>query len=172
MVLVTWRYTGISELKSAQDVAVLVRTLRSMPFAALYVLVGFVVGTLLFMPVSLLLAGTLLALGPEEGVPCAFAGGLLAATFGYVIGRLLGHAPVSALEGPRFQRLRSGLARRGFRATLMARFMPVGNFTVLNMLAGSMGVPFASFLLGNLVGLTPWIAGLAFFAGELNALLR
>ena len=51
------------------------------------------------------------------------------------------------------------------------RFMPVGNFTLLNMLAGSMGVSFRSFLLGNALGLLPWILGIGLFAGQVARLL-
>ena len=166
IVFAVWHFTGLGELDSAEKLAAAVRDLRSLRFAMLYVVVAFVLGTMLLMPSSLLIAGTVLALGPAQGVPCAFAGALSGAALGYGLGRLLGHAPLSAFEGTRFQQLRKALTRRGFRTTVVARVMPVGNFTLINMLAGSMGVPFVSFMLGNLVGLSPWILGLGLFAGQ------
>jgi uncharacterized membrane protein YdjX (TVP38/TMEM64 family) len=169
--VLVWRTTGVRELDSVAEVESAVEALRASPLAALYVLGGFVLGTLLFMPVTLLMTGTILALGPVQGMPCAFAGALIAASLGHLAGRLLGHGALHALEAPRFQKLRHDLATRGVRTTIAARFMPVGNFTLLNMLAGSMGVPFKSFLLGNALGLLPWILGIGLFAGQVARLL-
>jgi uncharacterized membrane protein YdjX (TVP38/TMEM64 family) len=170
-VVLVWRFTGLRELDSVAEVTAAVERLRASPLAALYVLGAFVLGTLLFMPVTLLITGTVLALGPLQGMPTAFAGALIAASLGHVAGRMLGHGALRSLEAPRFQKLRNDLATRGVRTTIAARFMPVGNFTLLNMLAGSMGVPFRSFLLGNVVGLLPWIVGIGLFAGQVARLL-
>ena len=170
-VVLVWRFTGLRDLDSVAEVTAAVERLRTSPLAALYVAGAFVLGTLLFMPVTLLITGTILALGPLQGMPTAFAGALTAAMLGHVAGRMLGHSALHSLEAPRFQKLRHDLATRGVRTTMALRFMPVGNFTLLNMLAGSMGVPFKSFLLGNALGLLPWILGIGLFAGQVARLL-
>jgi uncharacterized membrane protein YdjX (TVP38/TMEM64 family) len=50
--------------------------------------------------------------------------------------------------------------------------LPVGNFSVINMIAGALPLPFRSFMLGNLIGLLPGILGLTLFADRLAETLR
>jgi uncharacterized membrane protein YdjX (TVP38/TMEM64 family) len=53
---------------------------------------------------------------------------------------------------------------QAFRATLLARLLPAGNFTAGNLLAGALNFAFWRFFLGNLLGLSCGIAGLVVFA--------
>jgi phospholipase D1/2 len=170
--IAVWQFTDIRELDSAQRVASAIKALRASPLAALFVFGAFVVGTVLCMPITLLIAGTVLALGPSQGLPCALVGSLCGAALAYVIGKLLGHAPLAALESPRFRKLYAGLNKSGFRTTLLARLLPVGNFTLLNLLLGSLGVPFRGFILGNVVGLAPWLAFVGVFYKSLSSILE
>jgi hypothetical protein len=47
---------------------------------------------------------------------------------------------------------------------VIARLLPVGNFTASNLLAGALNVPFARFLSGNLAGLSLGVVMLVLFA--------
>jgi phospholipase D1/2 len=76
------------------------------------------------------------------------------------------------MRGKRMRRLRTQLSGRGFRAVAAARLLPLGHFTVVNLLAGGMRVPVGKFLLANVVGLLPGILALSFFADRLWQLVR
>ena len=70
------------------------------------------------------------------------------------------------------RKLRTQLSGRGFRAVAAARLLPLGHFTVVNLLAGGIRVPLGTFVLANVVGLLPGIMLLSFFADRLWQLVR
>jgi phospholipase D1/2 len=170
--LAMWKLSGVKELDSASRVAEAVRALRATPYALVYVLAAYVVAALVFIPISFLSAGTVLALGPLEGTTCALLGTVISAAIGWLVGHALGRAPLERYRGPRLDRIIQLLSGRAFRATVLARLMPVGNFNVINLIAGSLGVPFQWFLLGNAVGVAPWLIVCALFVEQAVRLLE
>ncbi|GAA5041274.1 DedA family protein [Streptomyces similanensis] len=136
-------------------------------FAETGLLVGF------FLPGdSLLFTAGLLATGPVEGTArlslgflllSAVVGALAGAQCGYLIGRRAGG---SLLARSRSRRLHDGaeraeelLGRYGHaKAIVLARFVPVVR-TVLNPLAGVLGVPVRTFTLWQVVGGLVWTVG-------------
>jgi uncharacterized membrane protein YdjX (TVP38/TMEM64 family) len=166
-----WQFTELGEFTSLARVASAARELRVSPLGPLYAVLAFVAGALLFVPSTLLIAGTVLAFGAERGFACALAGCVLSGAAGYGMGRLLAHRLVRSFAGPRFEHLRGALCTRAFHATLIARLLPVANFHAVNMFAGSLGVPFCKFLLGNVVGVLPYVVLLSLFARRLHRVL-
>lgn len=94
----------------------------------------------------------------------AAAGGALSgAQVGYLIGRRAGPALLDRADRPRLQagvaRARLTLERYGTgKAIVLARFIPVVR-TVLNPLAGTVGVPGRVFILWQVVGGLVWSVG-------------
>ncbi|MFI0718637.1 DedA family protein [Streptomyces sp. NPDC021224] len=92
------------------------------------------------------------------------AGALLGAQTGYVLGRRGGPALLARTKNAR---LHEGAARAAelldryghAKAVVLARFVPVVR-TVLNPLAGALGVPARTFALWQVVGGAVWSAGL------------
>jgi phospholipase D1/2 len=161
-----WHYSGVRELDSVSRVAEAVRELRASRFAFAYVLGAFVLASLVFIPISLLQVGTVLALGPLEGAPCAYVGTLVSAGLGYGIGHLLGQDALERIAGQRLRRVYALLQGRAFHATVVARLMPIGNFNVINLIAGSLAIPFRWFVLGNAVGILPGLTLIALFVEQ------
>lgn len=137
-------------------------------FAETGLLIGF------FLPGDSLLftAGLLCTGGGRHGVhlslgpllAAAALGALAGTQCGYLIGRRAGGA---LLDGRRSERLRQGaaraeelLSRYGYaKAIVLARFVPVVR-TVLNPLAGALGVPVRVFTVWQVVGGLVWSVGL------------
>jgi membrane-associated protein len=102
-----------------------------------------------------------LSLGPV--LIAAAAGALAGAEVGYLIGRQAGHA---LLDQPGRPRLREGISRASKfidrygvgRAIVLARFIPVIR-TVLNPLAGAIGIPLGTFTIWQVVGGLVWSVG-------------
>jgi uncharacterized membrane protein YdjX (TVP38/TMEM64 family) len=163
---------GLARFDSPDEVAEALRALRDDPFALGYVLLGYGLGTLLFMPITALIAGTLLAFEPVRGFLYAFIGVQLAATTTYYCGRALGGRALDHLHGPRIRKLRELLRENAVRASAAARALPVGNFTLINWLIGGLKVPFRWFILGNALGSLPGLLVLAIFANRLASALR
>lgn len=97
-------------------------------------------------------------------LPAAIAGALLGAQVGYLIGRRAGPALTDRARRPKvaeaMTRSRHLLERYGYgRAIVLARFVPVVR-TVLNPVAGALGVPARTFVLWQAVGGLLWTVGL------------
>ncbi len=94
----------------------------------------------------------------------AAAGALLGAQTGYLIGRRAGPRFLDRPDRPRLQeavgRARTALDRYGAgKAIVLARFIPLVR-TVLNPMAGTVGVPVRIFTLWQVVGGLVWSIGL------------
>jgi membrane-associated protein len=94
----------------------------------------------------------------------AAAGALLGAQVGYLIGRRAGPRLLDRPDRPRLQdavnRARVALDRYGYgKAIVLARFIPLVR-TVLNPMAGTVGVPVRVFTFWQVVGGLVWSVGL------------
>jgi uncharacterized membrane protein YdjX (TVP38/TMEM64 family) len=137
-----------------------------------FVTVVYVLGTAAFVPVTLLIAATALLFPPWLACAYALLGSVCAALVTYAVGRTLGPQVLWRFRGRRMRKLRTQLNGRGFRAVVAARLLPLGHFTVVNLLAGGMRVPVGKFVLANVIGLLPGVLVLSFFADRLWKLVR
>jgi membrane-associated protein len=139
-------------------------------FVVLFAETGLLIG--FFLPGDSLLftAGLLSSTAVAQPLPlplvlvAAVAGALLGAQVGYLIGRRAGPALTDSARRPKvaeaMTRSRQLLDRYGHgRAIVLARFVPVVR-TVLNPVAGALGVPARRFALWQVVGGLLWTVGL------------
>ena len=169
LIAAAWRFTPLRDLMVVERLVEVGRELRDSPLSLLYVTMAFVVGGFVFFPITLLIAGTALLFDPWRGFFYAIVGSLTSACATYGIGRLLGRPMIERmLHTPRLRRFRDELRRRSFAATFGARLVPVGSFSLINMLAGALGVRFRSYFFGNLLGILPGILGFTLFADRLE----
>jgi phospholipase D1/2 len=171
-VVAAWRLTPLRTLLSADRVAALGHAIADHPAAPLAVLAAYLVGTLVFFPITLLLGATALLFPAPTAIVYCLTGALSAAVTTYGIGRLVGRFRPRWLEQPRLLRVRRQLRRRGILAVIAARMLPVGNFSLINITAGALGVPFRDYLIGNLIGLLPGVLALTVFADRIGATVR
>ncbi|MEY4578333.1 MAG: hypothetical protein RL701_3036 [Pseudomonadota bacterium] len=146
-------------------VPVLLMTVYAMPHAVqleqwtrssthlVWLWLAYTLAATLFAPLSLLLGAVCTLL--DSGVAFAFAlsGALLSASLSHGIGRIFRPWTLRWLHSQRVRQLQHSARIRAVRATIIARLLPVGNFTASNLLAGALAVPFGRFWLGNLAGL-------------------
>ncbi|MES1172160.1 MAG: VTT domain-containing protein, partial [Bacteroidota bacterium] len=118
---------------------------------------------MLFIPFTLLATTALTVFGLWPGMLVVWAGAVCSAIGSHALGRRLGSRAVAWLPDRSLNGLRRFLGRRGFWAIVVIRMLPVGNFGVLNLLTGAVGVPRRAFILGNMVGLLPGLLGLGLF---------
>jgi membrane-associated protein len=135
-------------------------------FAETGLLIGFFLpGDSLLFTAGLLSSAAVATPLPLPGVlVAAAAGALLGAQVGYLIGRRAGPALHNRARRPKvaaaMDRSRRLLDRYGRgRAIVLARFIPVVR-TVLNPVAGALGVPARTFTLWQVVGGLLWSVGL------------
>jgi phosphatidylserine/phosphatidylglycerophosphate/cardiolipin synthase-like enzyme/uncharacterized membrane protein YdjX (TVP38/TMEM64 family) len=167
-----WRLTPLRSLMDVEKIAALGQRLSGHPAAPFGVLGAYLVGTLVFFPITLLLGGTALLFPVPLAIAYCMGGALAAACANYGIGRLVGRFRPRWLQRPRLMRLARQLRRRGILAVIAARVLPVGNFALINITAGALGVPFRDYLLGNIIGLLPGVLALTLFADRIEATIR
>ena len=133
-------------------------------FAETGLLVGFFLpGDSLLFAAGLFCAADRFHLSLPVVLVAAAAGALLGAQVGYLIGRRAGPGLLDRPDRPRLQqgvvRTREALEKYGTaKAIVLARFIPVVR-TVLNPLAGTVGVPVRTFTLWQVIGGLVWSLG-------------
>jgi uncharacterized membrane protein YdjX (TVP38/TMEM64 family) len=155
-----WRWTPLGDvLEPGKLAAAVTSTLRG-PWAPVLLMLGFVFGTLVAVPVTLLILVTALVHGAAAGAAYALAGSTLAAATTYGLGSYLGRPTVERLSGGSLHRLSERLARRGILTIITVRVVPVAPFTVVNLFAGASHIRFRDYLIGTVVGMLPGVAAM------------
>jgi phosphatidylserine/phosphatidylglycerophosphate/cardiolipin synthase-like enzyme/uncharacterized membrane protein YdjX (TVP38/TMEM64 family) len=167
-----WRLTPIRSLLDAERLAAFGRSLRALPAAPVWVLLGYLVGGLLFFPITLMLTATALVFPPAAAIGYCLGGTLAAAAATFGVGRIVGRLRPGWAKGPRLRRIRAQLQRRGIAAVVAARMIPVGNFSLINIVAGALEIRFRDYMIGNAIGVLPGVLALTMFADRLGSTLR
>ena len=164
-----WRWTPLREIVSLSSLVLMLQTLDASPFAPLLVLAGYVLGGLLVVPVTALIAATGIVFGPLLGTFYALTGALLSAAITYALGRRIGRHAVRRLAGSRVNRITRRLARKGTMAIAIVRLLPIAPFSVVNAVAGASHVRPREFLLGTALGMLPGIIAIVVFVDRVTA---
>lgn len=167
-----WRWTPLSELLNIQSLAQSAQWLKSAPGTPLWVLVIYLLASLVAAPITVLVVATILVFGPALGFAYALAGALLAAAFDFWLGHALGRPAIRRLAGPRLNAISRRLGENGLLAVLAVRVIPVAPFTVVNLVAGASRIRFHDFLLGTLLGLMPGLLALTVFSGRILSVVQ
>jgi uncharacterized membrane protein YdjX (TVP38/TMEM64 family) len=147
----------------------MLQTLDASPLAPLLVLAGYVIGGLVVVPVTALIAATGIVFGPVVGTFYSLTGALLSAAVTYALGRRIGRHGVRRLAGSRLNRITRRLARKGTMAIAIARLLPIAPFSVVNAVAGASHIRPREFLLGTAIGMLPGIIAIVVFVDRVTA---
>ncbi len=122
--------------------------------AAVFV-VGYALLVLVPSPASVLTILSGVLFGLWWGTLLAWAGALLGAFGGFLLGRRLGRPAVDRMLRGRLQQADKVLARHGLVAVLAVRLLPLFPFTPINYASGLLGVRLRDYVLGTAVGIVP-----------------
>jgi len=141
------------------------------PEIALVVVGAFLLGSLLFLPLDLLVLCVAIALGPWAGAGLAAVGAAVASAAGYAVGRALGPQRLCRLIGARAYRIVRELQGRGTISVAVLRLVPVTTSATIHFASGAARVPLRAYFLGTALGLAPWIVALCALGGLVRRLL-
>jgi uncharacterized membrane protein YdjX (TVP38/TMEM64 family) len=138
------------------DTAALTAWIASAGWAGPLVFMGiYAVGTVFFLPGSLLtLAGGAL-FGPLWGTLYNLAGATLGAALAFLVARYLAADWVQARSGGILKRLVTGVEAEGWRFVALTRLVPVLPFNLLNYALGLTRIPFPAYLLASATCMLP-----------------
>lgn len=168
-----WMWTPLREWFDLGTLRAWTQAISTHPAAPLIILSAFVLGGLMSFPVTLLIVATALSFGPGAGFVYALLGSLLSVAVTHGVGRWVGPEMVERWSGPRLKRLQAYLRRRGLTTMVTVHMVPIGPFTLTNLLAGALRVRLRDHLAGAAIGMSPGILAITFFTdGLLHALLH
>lgn len=167
-----WRFTPVGDWLTRERLLSLGAVLEGTLGMPLGVLVAYVVGGLIVVPVTLLHVVTGVVFSFPGGFLYALSGSLLSAAATYWLGRLLGKDAVRRLGGKRLNRISRRLARQGWLTVVVVRNLPVAPFSVVNMIVGASRIEFKDYLVGTALGMAPSILAITIFADRLFRLIE
>jgi phospholipase D1/2 len=166
-----WTVTPLAELADPNLWADWIARLHG-PFAAVLVILLFVVLGLVMFPVMVLIAVTAAVFGAWPGVLYAAAGALASALTTYAVGRWLGPRGLRQFFGPRLNLITRSFARKGIPTVTLVRLVPVAPFSIVNLAAGAICIPATDYLLGTAIGLTPGLALMSLLGDQAIGLIQ
>lgn len=171
-IVIGWRLSPLAEIGDLDGALDWAREWRSSTYAPLYMVAAFIVGGLVAVPVTLLVAVTGILFGAALGFPVAMIGALLSASVVYLLGDWLGGDIVRRLMGRRVGAISQAFGRRGILTIALVRQVPIAPFSLVNLVAGATHIRYIDFVLGTFVGLAPGFLAITLFGTTIENTLR
>lgn len=163
-----WRFSPLGEWIDPERLGLLLDDLSASSWAGPIVVAGFLLGSFIVFPVSVMIAATGIALGPTDGLVWASVGALVAANVNYGAARLLPAHLLDIWIGPWIRRLGQRFEDRGIVSVMVARTIPIAPFTLINIVAGAANIPLRDFFVGTVLGMGPVIVALTILGDRLR----
>ncbi len=164
-----WRYTPLGKQANEKVISEYIYSIRHYWWTPVMLLAGYCIAHTFLFPNTILNAAVILTIGGFHGWLYAILASLASATLFFFIGRRFGAIGIHIIEGRRLEMVRRTLARGGFGAVTLVRFAPVAPYSVVNTLAGAIGLRFADFIIGTFLAHIPGTLALALFGEQLSA---
>jgi len=167
-----WRWTPLSDWLDIDRAEAAANWIRNSYFTPVLVLIAYVIGGLVAVPVTLMIIATVTVFDPWTGTAYALLGSEIAALAGFGVGHLIGRDAVSRIAGSRVNSLSRKLSERGVLTIITLRIVPVAPFTVINVIAGVSEIRFRDFAIGSFIGMVPGVMAISLLADRIIASLR
>ena len=166
-----WRCTPLASLTHPSEIRDLLIPFSQGPGALFVVIAAFIAGGMVLVPITILVAATAAVFGLWMGLAYAATGVLASALVGYGLGAVLGKESLADLLGPRFDRVRQRISRRGMIAVAAARLVPIAPFAVVNVVVGASGIRLLDYIAGTSIGVAPALVVMSTIGGGVSHIL-
>ena len=170
--LIAWRFTPLSEWATPENVADGLRALSSSPWAPLSIGGAYIAACLAFVPITVMNAAIILALGAGWGVAYGLYGSVLGAVVLFGIGRVLGRKPLEQLDIKALNKPLALVRQSGLPGLILLRNLPVAPYSVANLVLGASGIRLWVYTLGTALGILPSLVFIAAVGFQLRAALE
>jgi phospholipase D1/2 len=167
-----WKWTPLADLIDVGYLARWASAWRESPARHFYLLAAYIIGSILMVPITLLILVTAIVFGPVLGSAYALVGSLAGSLVTYAIGYFLGKDFVQKIAGPKWRSVEEKIGQAGIVAVSTARLLPVAPFTVVNIVSGAFKVPLRDYFIGSILGLAPGILITNLFAHQFESAIR
>ncbi len=167
-----WRWTALGDWVDLTSVAAWMQSLRASGTAPLWIIGAYLLGGIACFPVTILILAVAYAFDPWLAVVCSLFGCIASAILVYGVGRRLGRNAVARFAGPRLNRVNRVIAQHGVLAVVAARMLPVAPYSLVNLAAGAVHVPFREFVFGTFLGMSPGVLGITLMESRVEELIN
>jgi len=167
-----WRWTPLHDLVDLNTLKSWAGSLPDSKVASFWMIGAFLLGGITAFPVTVLILATAYAFDAWPAIIYSLVGCIVSAIFLYAIGRQLGRKNVVRFAGKRLNRMNRLISKHGALAVAAVRMIPVAPYSLVNLAAGAVRVPFRDFVLGTFLGMAPGVIGITFFETQVEELLR
>jgi uncharacterized membrane protein YdjX (TVP38/TMEM64 family) len=167
-----WKWTPLADQIDINKITAWVFSIRDNPARVLIILGAYLGGSLLLVPITVLILSTALVFGPLLGCAYSFAGCLLGAAVTYAVGYFLGRDFIQQVIGSKWQHVEQRIGEAGIIAVATMRLLPVAPFTIVNIISGAFQIPLRDYLIGTLLGMAPGIVVINLFAHQVESAVR
>lgn len=154
LICFAWQWTPLESVLSPQSVMPMLAEFRQAPHALILFLCAFALGGVV-LPITLLFILTVAVWGPVAALWIGMIGMMLAASFGFGLGKILGMRPVRALLGTDTEKYRQFIGNTGFLGMTLFRMVPIAPYALVNLGLAVTGISFARYFWGTLAGMIP-----------------
>ena len=155
-----WRWSPLAEMIDAQTLSQEIRGIQDHVLAPLAAVIIVLVGSLVSIPVTLLIVAAMLVFGGLLGGVYGLTGAIMSAVVAYIAGRFLGRNTIRRLAGPRLNHISKQLAKQGILTIVIVRMIPVAPFVIVNLVAGVTHIRLRDFVIGSILGMLPGVIAL------------
>lgn len=167
-----WEWTPLADQIDIRKVAAWAFSLRDNPARPVIILAAYLIGSLIMVPITVLIIATALVFGPVLGSIYSLAGSLLGSVVTYALGYFLGRDFVRQITGSKWKLVERKLGQAGIIAATTLRLLPIAPFTIVNVISGAFQVPIRDFIVGSVLGLAPGIIVINLFAHQMVSAIR
>jgi len=169
---IVWRSTPLVTFLDPKALELSIASMADSPFAPLWVIVGYTLGSLIFVPIILLILATAVVFDPTQAFFYAICGSWVSSVMSYGLGRVVGKATVYRLTGSILGRVQRQITRHGFLSMLFARVVPLAPFVIVNIVAGACRIRFRDFALATALGMIPGILAIVLLEDQVEEAVR
>jgi len=167
-----WQWSPLADQIDIRKVSAWAVALRKNPARPFIILAAYFVGSLILVPITVLIIATAIVFGPILGLVYSLVGSFLGAGVTYALGYFLGRDFVQRTTGPKWERVERKIGQSGIIAVAALRLLPIAPFSIVNIISGAFHVPVRDYILGSLLGLLPGIVVINLFAHQFERAIR
>lgn len=149
-----WKHTPLADWVTAENLEHIFRQAEQSPIAMLWVCVIYIIGGLVFVPVTLMTGAVIIVFGGMKGFIFSLIGATISSIVGFMVGKWIGLHNLKRISKHTEYAL-DKISNAGVIGVAIVRTLPIAPFSLINLVFGVSGVPLLTFVLGTILGLLP-----------------
>jgi phospholipase D1/2 len=171
VVVLAWRVGPLRVWGDPARVSAELARFSSEPWAPFAMLALYLIASVVFFPVLVLITATALAFEPWLALLIAMSGVLVSTSVLYSLGALSMRRKVPASVARAVKRIDALLRGRDVLAVMFVRMLPIAPSSLVSVSLGVLGIPLRDALMGTALGMTPGMLVIVAFGRQLRAVI-